>query len=112
MPGEIIDRPNPGPLRSQLPDSVQELAVKLSKTALDEKDHAAIKKFRRAATYIAAAMIFLKDNAYYERDLKFDDIKPRLLGKLSSSNNSIRRQANETKDTGEHVPDLFLYMPT
>ncbi|KAI5306317.1 hypothetical protein KEM56_001420 [Ascosphaera pollenicola] len=80
MPGEVIDRPNPGPLRSHLPDSVEELAVKLSKTTLDEKDHEAIKKFRRAATYIAAAMIFLKDNAYYDRDLKFDDIKPRLLG--------------------------------
>jgi xylulose-5-phosphate/fructose-6-phosphate phosphoketolase len=27
-------------------------------------------------------MIFLKDNAYMERDLTFDDIKPRLLGEL------------------------------
>lgn len=26
------------------------------------------------------AMIFLSDNAYLERDLTFDDIKPRLLG--------------------------------
>ena len=27
-------------------------------------------------------MIFLKDNTYLERDLTFDDIKPRLLGVL------------------------------
>lgn len=27
-------------------------------------------------------MIFLQDNAYLERELKSDDIKPRLLGML------------------------------
>ncbi|KZZ96458.1 Xylulose 5-phosphate/Fructose 6-phosphate phosphoketolase [Ascosphaera apis ARSEF 7405] len=112
MPGEIIDRPNPGPLRSQLPDSVQELAVKLSKTALDEKDHAAIKKFRRAATYIAAAMIFLKDNAYYERDLKFDDIKPRLLGHWGTCPGLVLVYANMTYLIKKHdLNSIFVTGP-
>ena len=80
MPGEVIDRPNPPPVASNVPDHVSELLVKLDKPALSEKDNQALQKFRRAANYIAAAMIFLQDNAYMKRDLKFDDIKPRLLG--------------------------------
>lgn len=33
--------------------------------------------------YVYSAMIFLQDNVYLKRDLKFDDIKPRLLGQFS-----------------------------
>jgi hypothetical protein len=72
--------------------------VQLDRIKLDEKDYNALIKFRRAACYIAAgmspagidgrvytndsvAMIFLQDNVYLKRDLKPDDIKPRLLGK-------------------------------
>ncbi|KAF2836866.1 putative phosphoketolase [Patellaria atrata CBS 101060] len=80
MPGEVIDRPNPEPLPSQLPDDVLNLAVQLEKTTLPEDVNEALKQFRRAACYIAAAMIFLKDNVFLERDLTFDDVKPRLLG--------------------------------
>ena len=80
MPGEVIDRPNPPPAASNVPDHVSDLLVKLDKPALSEKDNQALQKFRRAANYIAAAMIFLQDNAYLKRDLKFEDIKPRLLG--------------------------------
>ncbi|KAL0259774.1 hypothetical protein SLS55_005514 [Diplodia seriata] len=80
MPGEVIDRPNPEPLPSHLPDDVLDLAVKLDNTTLPEPHNAQLHAFRRAAAYIAAAMIFLRDNALLERDLTFDDIKPRLLG--------------------------------
>ncbi|KAJ9656600.1 hypothetical protein H2198_004834 [Neophaeococcomyces mojaviensis] len=81
MPGEVIDRPNPQPLPSQIPDDVAEkLLVKLDKPKLDEATNDALQKFRRAANYIAAAMIFLQDNALVKRDLTFEDIKPRLLG--------------------------------
>ncbi|KAH7055723.1 putative D-xylulose 5-phosphate/D-fructose 6-phosphate phosphoketolase [Macrophomina phaseolina] len=80
MPGEVIDRPNPEPLPSHLPDDVLSLAVKLDKTTLPEPHNAQFAAFRRAASYIAAAMIFLRDNVLLERDLSFDDIKPRLLG--------------------------------
>ena len=80
MPGEVIDRPNPQPVASNVPDYVDQLLVKLDKPTLSEKTNQALQKFRRAANYIAAAMIFLGDNCYVEKDLKFDDIKPRLLG--------------------------------
>src|SRR3989338_2602489 len=39
-----------------------------------------IKKYVRAANYLSAAQIYLQDNFALERRLKFDDIKPRLLG--------------------------------
>jgi xylulose-5-phosphate/fructose-6-phosphate phosphoketolase len=75
--------PNPPPEKSQLPDAVLDLAVNLDeakKTALSATDLASIKAFRRAANYIAAAMIFLKDDELLHRPVKHEDIKPRLLG--------------------------------
>ena len=81
MPGEILDRPNPPPGKSQLPDSILEYHVNLEPTnALTSEELQAITKFRRVADYIAAAMIFLKDNVLLEREIKPEDIKPRLLG--------------------------------
>ena len=81
MPGEVLDRPNPPPGKSQLPDSILEYHVDLDyANALAPNELQAITKFRRAADYIAAAMIFLKDNVLLEREIKAEDIKPRLLG--------------------------------
>lgn len=54
MPGEVIDRPNPEPLPSNIPDDVLSLAVKLDKTTLSDKDNASLVAFRKAACYIAA----------------------------------------------------------
>ncbi|KAJ5239954.1 hypothetical protein N7468_004573 [Penicillium chermesinum] len=80
MPGEVIDRPNPQPLPSHLPDSLYDLRISLPNETLDQKACDALIKFRRAAAYIAAAMIFLQDNTLLKRKITFDDIKPRLLG--------------------------------
>ncbi|EHK96318.1 putative phosphoketolase [Glarea lozoyensis 74030] len=80
MPGEEIDRANPQALASLIPDAVLELSIKLQTLKLEDADLKGLELFRRASNYIAAAMIFLSDNAYLERDLTFDDIKPRLLG--------------------------------
>ncbi|OJJ51642.1 hypothetical protein ASPZODRAFT_156487 [Penicilliopsis zonata CBS 506.65] len=80
MPGEVIDRPNPQPLPSHLPDSVDQLRIQLEHATLDQSACDALMKFRRAANYIAAAMIFLQDNVYLKREIKHEDIKPRLLG--------------------------------
>ncbi|EXJ60635.1 hypothetical protein A1O7_04788 [Cladophialophora yegresii CBS 114405] len=80
MPGEVIDAPNPQPLPSNVPDYVSDLLVKLEKRTLPDDTNDVVAKFRRAANYIAAAMIFLQDNVYLERALKHEDIKPRLLG--------------------------------
>jgi len=39
-----------------------------------------IKKYLRAANYLTTAQIYLKDNYLLERELRKEDIKPRLLG--------------------------------
>ena len=50
-----------------------------------EKDEwASIDKYVRAANYLTAAQIFLQDNFLLERDVTFDDVKPRLLGHWGS----------------------------
>jgi len=41
-------------------------------------------QYLRAANYLTAAQIFLQDNFLLERELNFDDIKPRLLGHWGS----------------------------
>ncbi len=43
-----------------------------------------IKKFIRAANYLTVSQIFLQDNFLLERELRFNDIKPRLLGHWGS----------------------------
>jgi xylulose-5-phosphate/fructose-6-phosphate phosphoketolase len=54
MPGEIIDRPNPQPLASHIPNDVLALAVKLNNAKLSEADLKGLEEFRRASNYIAA----------------------------------------------------------
>jgi xylulose-5-phosphate/fructose-6-phosphate phosphoketolase len=44
-----------------------------------------IEKYVRAANYLSAAQIFLRDNFLLERKLKSEDIKPRLLGHWGTS---------------------------
>lgn len=44
----------------------------------------AFDQYLRAANYLTAAQIFLRDNFLLERSLSFDDIKPRLLGHWGS----------------------------
>ncbi|KAB5523109.1 XFP N-terminal domain-containing protein [Coniochaeta sp. 2T2.1] len=80
MPGQEIDVPNPPPMPSHLPDNVLELGVKIDKKPLPEDVKKGLVDFQRAACYIAAAMIFLKDNVVLESELQFEHIKPRLLG--------------------------------
>ncbi|KAH6898197.1 XFP N-terminal domain-containing protein, partial [Thelonectria olida] len=80
MPGEVIDRPNPPPLPSQLPDETLKLAARVPRVSLEKNVAQSLKDFQQAACYLAGAMIFLKDNVLLSRDLKFGDVKPRLLG--------------------------------
>ncbi|KAJ2903967.1 putative phosphoketolase [Zalerion maritima] len=80
MTGQIIDEPNPPALPSQLDDSILNLAAKVEKAKLGDDDMKSLKEFRRAACYIAAAMIFLKHNTLLEEPLVLEHVKPRLLG--------------------------------
>ena len=43
-----------------------------------------IKKYTRTANYISVAQIYLQDNFLLDRELKSEDIKPRLLGHWGS----------------------------
>lgn len=54
MPAEIIDRPNPGPLPSSIPDAVLDLTVKLQNADISSKELSSLVEFRKAACYIAA----------------------------------------------------------
>lgn len=47
-------------------------------------DTQAFERYNRAANYLTAAQIFLSDNFMMDRDLTFEDIKPRLLGHWGS----------------------------
>ncbi|KAF5366987.1 hypothetical protein D9758_003947 [Tetrapyrgos nigripes] len=81
MPGQELYQSNPPPDPSQLDDALLQWSVKLdTKNFLSPEELKSVQLFRRAADYIAAAMIFLKDNVLVDRDLIADDIKPRLLG--------------------------------
>ncbi|KAJ7220120.1 phosphoketolase [Mycena pura] len=81
MPGQILLQANPPADPSLLPDSVLELSVQLdTKNYLSDDELKSIEMFRRAADYIAAAMIFLNHNVLLQRDITPDDVKSRLLG--------------------------------
>ncbi|CCF33249.1 xylulose-5-phosphate phosphoketolase, partial [Colletotrichum higginsianum] len=80
MAGQVLQEANPPPLPSHLPDSILDLAVQTDKKPLDEKDAKSLRDYQNAACYIAAAMIFLRDNVLLESELKLEHIKPRLLG--------------------------------
>jgi xylulose-5-phosphate/fructose-6-phosphate phosphoketolase len=83
MTSDYKEIPNPPPEKSQLPDSVLQLAINLDdakKSVLSKAEIKALEAYRRAANYIAAAMIFLKQDALLERPVRKTDIKPRLLG--------------------------------
>lgn len=67
MPGEVIDRPNPQPLPSHLPDDLEKLKVKISPGRLDQKACDALIKFRRAASYIAAGTKHCYTSCFYLR---------------------------------------------
>lgn len=58
MPGQVIDRPNPQPLASNIPDDVLELGVKSQMVKLSDADLQGLEEFRRASNYIAAGKSF------------------------------------------------------
>lgn len=77
-------KPDPPPDPSMLPESLLELRVRPDPTdVLTPDERAALSLFQRAGNYMAAAMIYLRDNALLEEALKVEDIKPRLLGGLT-----------------------------
>ncbi|TFY60649.1 hypothetical protein EVG20_g7344 [Dentipellis fragilis] len=80
MPGQELAQPNPPPDPSQLPDDILRYRIELEKNVLSPQELKSLVQFRRAADFIGAAMIFLKDNELLERRIVPEDIKNRLLG--------------------------------
>lgn len=66
MPGEIIDRPNPQPLASHIPENVLELSVQLEKVALSDADLKGLEEFRRASNYITAGKLARRGTQFLE----------------------------------------------
>lgn len=64
MPGEQIDRPNPPPLPSHLPDNVLELAVRLERKPLPDDVRDGLRAFQRAACYIAAGEMIQPSSSF------------------------------------------------
>ncbi|KAI8593558.1 putative phosphoketolase [Geranomyces variabilis] len=81
-----IDADHPGPVppgkfnKTSPPLDTERLLVNLPLDAYLKEDFSDLVKARRAANYLAAAMIFLKDNVDVKKPLAKDDIKNRLLG--------------------------------
>ncbi|KAK0611340.1 XFP N-terminal domain-containing protein [Immersiella caudata] len=80
MSNELEIVPNPPALASALPHNVLDLVTKVPKTPLPKDAVVSLRAFQRAANYIAAAMIFLRDNVLLESELQLEHVKPRLLG--------------------------------
>ncbi|KAK0485181.1 phosphoketolase [Armillaria novae-zelandiae] len=95
MPGQVLFQANPLPDPSQLPDAFLDFNIKLdTHNYLAADELKAVQKFRRAADYIAAAMIFLKDNVLCEKALTYENIKPRLLGHWGTCPSFVRAYAH------------------
>ena len=79
MPDQYTTPPKPSSLVAS--DALSSLLVHLDVENVPANiDLDGLLAFQRAANYLAAAQIFLQSNALLSRELKQDDVKPRLLG--------------------------------
>jgi len=87
MPAEILDRSNPQPLPSNVPDKILDiLSVKLDKLKISDNDLKALQEFRRASNYIAAGrlILLLKCSLVYVHTSWDFAIQSRTIDNLSS----------------------------
>lgn len=70
-----------------------------------------IKKRIRACNYLSVAQIYLRDNYLLERPLRFDDIKPRLLGHWGTCNGINIAYANLKAFFGDDPNFTFVLGP-
>lgn len=74
------------PVKSQLPDTILDLAVKIDTSESNElvktikEELPALAAYQRLANYIALSSIFLKSNALGKTPLSQSDLTPRILG--------------------------------
>lgn len=114
MQDQFIDQPNPPPEESHLPDGVLQLAISTEdRRFLSDEDRHVVQKFRRAADYLAAAMIFLKENILVQEALKPEHIKPRLLGHWGTCPglNLVYAHINRLLNTHADLRSMFIVGP-
>lgn len=69
-----------------------------------------IKKYVRAANFLAATQVYLRDNFLLKRKLSFDDIKPRLLGHWGTCPGINFIYANLNYLIKKHRADILFVM--
>lgn len=77
---------------------------------MNDNNYTSIDKYIRAADYLTVAQIFLKDNLLMERDLTFDDIKPRLLGHWGSGPGVNFAYAHLSRMAKNHNQDMMFVL--
>lgn len=75
MPGQYIDKPNPPPLPSHLPDQTLDLIAKPPKKPLDKNVAQSLKDFQQAACYLAACKSSHPAQPYNRHRLATDPTK-------------------------------------
>lgn len=79
-------------------------------STMSEGELASIESYLRAANYLTAAQIFLQDNFLMERDLTFDDVKPRLLGHWGSGPGVNFAYAHLSRLAKRHNQDIMFVL--
>lgn len=77
---------------------------------MQKDEWASIDNYVRAANYLTAAQIFLQDNFLLERDLTFDDIKPRLLGHWGSGPGVNFAYAHLSRLAKQHDQEMLFVL--
>src|SRR5688572_10655149 len=77
---------------------------------MDQNDFSSVEQYLRAANYLTAAQIFLQNNFLMDRDLTFDDVKPRLLGHWGSGPGVNFAYAHLSQMAKRHDQDMMFVL--
>lgn len=75
-----------------------------------DDEFASLEQYLRTANYLTAAQIFLQDNFLMERELTFDDVKPRLLGHWGSGPGVNFAYAHLNRLAKKHGQDMLFVL--
>lgn len=78
--------------------------------SMNDNEQSAINQYLRAANYLTAAQIFLQDNFLMDRDLTFNDVKPRLLGHWGSGPGVNFAYAHLSRSARKHNQSMMFVL--
>src|SRR5664279_3679901 len=79
-------------------------------SSMNNDELQSIEKYLRVANFLTAAQIFLQDNFLMERDLTFEDVKPRLLGHWGSGPGVNFAYAHLSYLAKKHQQDMMFVL--